>query len=154
MPADLVPLPTAPYDERPLELALDRDECRTALWRCRGNVTKAAELLKVAPNRLRSFINASAFLAAEQREAQEQLLDIAEDIMYQALTDEVDAARRDQMARFVATNLGGSRGYGNGKGGVNLSLNTKKGTLVVSWEDGTGVVGNDNGEEAKVIDHE
>lgn len=144
-----------PYVERPLDLPLDREECRTALWRCRGNVTKAAELLKTPPSRLRKFINESAYLVSEQKEAQEQLLDIAEDIMYEALTDEIDASRRDQMARFVATNLGGARGYGNGKNGINLTLGAKKGTITVSWEDGTNVVGNDNsGADAKVIDHE
>jgi hypothetical protein len=53
-PTDLMPLPTMPYDERPMSLPLDVEECRTALWRVRGNVTEAAKLIKVHPNRLRS----------------------------------------------------------------------------------------------------
>lgn len=150
-PDDLVPLPTMPYEVRPAEIPLDVEECRTALWITRGNVTRAAELLKVPSARLRTFVGKSEYLTREQREAQEQLLDIAEDDVYDALTDTNDPGRKDSMARFVLTNLGQSRGYGSSKPGVGLNLPGKGGTIVIQWQDGSQITGpsdpeNDNGD--------
>lgn len=149
LPTDLIPLPTMPYDTRPVALPLDVEECRTALWLCRGNVTKAAERLKVSPNRLRNFIRNSPRLVEEQREAQQQLVDIAEDVAYEALTDEADPGRRDQMARYIMTNLGRDRGYGNGNSGVTLNL--PKGRVNIQWADGSSLSAESRDE--KVIEH-
>lgn len=151
LPDDLVPLPTQPYDVRPAELPLVIEECRTALWRTRGNVTRAAELLKVPSGRLRAFVGKSEYLTREQKEAQEQLLDLAEDDVYDALTDANDPGRKDSMARFVLTQLGQSRGYG-GKTGVGLNLPGKSGTMVIQWQDGSNIVGNAPEPEQEMID--
>lgn len=144
LPQDLVPLPTAPYDVRPTSLPLDRDECRTALWMARGNITVAADILKTDSGRLRKFVKNSPFLSAELAEASEQIKDTAESVVYEALTDESDKARKDGMAKFVLTNIGRDRGYGQaGKsGGVNLKL--PQGNFTITWADGSGIVGNDN----------
>lgn len=137
LPGDLVPLPTAPYAERPISLPLDIEECRTAIWMCRGNITKAAELLKVTSNRLRVFVNKSVYLSAEAKEANERLVDIAEDVVYEALTDTEDKGRKDQMARFVLSSQGRPRGWGSGAGtSVNIK-NSKGGVIRVAWADGT-----------------
>lgn len=135
IPDDLVPLPTAPYPERPISLPLDVEECRTAIWRCRGNITQAAELLKVTSLRLRDFVNKSAYLSAEMREANDRLVDIAQDIVFEALTDEEDKSRKDTMARFVLTNQGRRSGWGSGAG-VTVK-NSAGGTIIVQWADGT-----------------
>lgn len=138
-----------PFDERPVALPLDVEECRTALWLERGNVTKAAQRLKTPPHRLRTFIKNHPRLADEQREAQQQLVDIAEDVAYEALTDEADPGRRDQMARFVMSNLGQDRGYG--KTGGNVNVNLGKGNFNISWADGSSFsVENDS----KTIEHQ
>lgn len=150
IPTDLVPLPTAPYDERPAYLPLDVQECRTAIWLTRGNVTKAAETLKVTSNRLRQFIKNSPFLSREVEEAREQLQDIAEDVVHEALTDETDPGRRDTMARFVLTNLGTSRGYGSGKNGVNINI-PKSGKVEISWADGSSVTPRDDSDVIDVL---
>lgn len=141
IPTDLVPLPTMPYDERPIELPLDVEECRTALWRANGNVSDAAKLLKTTSLRLRNFIKSSKRLTDEQREMQEVLLDKAEQVAAEAL-DDADTGRKDAMARFVMTNLGKDRGYGtpNGKGGVQVNLPTK-GRMVIAWDDGEQITG-------------
>lgn len=156
IPTDLVPLPTMPYDERPVALPLDIEECRTALWRVRGNVTQAANLLKVPASRLRKFISNSPRLVAEVNEAREQLKDIAEDNVFEALTDEQDPGRRDQMSRFVLSTIGRDRGFASG-GGVSVK-NSKGGTVVIQWADGSSVVGNASedrrGEDAKVVQGE
>lgn len=150
LPNDLIPLPTMPYDERPDSLPLQVEECRTALWRVRGNASKAAELLKVSSSRLRRFINNSPYLLSEQKEAQEILKDIAEDVVYEALTDEDDKGRKDAMARFVLQGIGKDRGYGSGQPKVEIN-NGKGGTVIVGWADGTMFQPEPQGQ---VIDHE
>lgn len=151
IPVDLVPLPTSPWDERPTELPLDIEECRTALWMHNGNVTEAAKALKIPPGRLRAKIKSSQYLQAEQTEAREQLADIAEVNVRDALTDANDPGRRDSMTRFVLASLGRTRGYGNGAGGTKIVNN---GPMTIRWEDDTLVVEqaeDRNGDGAKVI---
>lgn len=147
LPADLVPLPTAPYDERPSSLPLDVEECRTALWMARGNISEAARIIKVPASRLRLFVNKSEYLRREADEAREQLVDKAESNVYEALHDE-DPIRRDSMTKFVLQNLSNDRGWGNKNSGVNIKIpgDGKQGRLMVAWDDGS-TFGN-------VIDHE
>lgn len=142
-----------PYDERPISIPLDREECRTALWRCKGNISEAAVLLKVTSRRLRSMVSSSPYLQAEIAEAAEQLKDQALRVVSDALFDEEDKSRQDQMARFVLTQTGADRGFGKQPGNAKLSLNTPKGTLTVTWGDGSSIV-NDNSEDSKVIEGE
>jgi hypothetical protein len=136
IPNDLVTLPTAPYSERPLSLPLDVEECRTAIWLCRGNITEAAKILKITSLRLRNFVNKSPYLSAELQEALDQIVDVAEQVVYDALTDEGDNGRRDTMARFVLGSQGKRRGWGSGAPGVNIK-NGNGGTIVVQWADGS-----------------
>ena len=142
IPQDLVPLPTMPYSERPEQLPLEIEEARTAIWRTRGNVSEAAVLLKVTSLRLRSFVKRSPFLVRELEEAKEQLVDIAETVVEEALTDEDDKSRRDTMARFVLnSSIARSRGWGSGAN-PSMKINNTGGTIVVQWEDGTKFAGN------------
>lgn len=136
IPNDLVALPTMPYSERPPELPLDIEECRTAIWMAAGNVTEAAKLLKTTSIRLRAFIKKSPYLSAEMQEAADRLVDIAESNVLNALTDELDPSRRDTMSRFVLTNIGKHRGWGTGAPNINVK-NSAGGTIVVQWADGT-----------------
>ncbi len=152
IPDDLKPLSTMPWNERPDALPLEVEECRTAIWRSGGNITEAASLLRISPTRLRTFVRNSPYLSAEVKEVQERLLDISEEVVYEALTDTEDAARRDTMARFALTNLGGERGYGQ-KGGVNLKL-PNKGVVSISWDDGSTITGPAPGSGPHTIEHE
>jgi len=144
-----------PYGERPAELPLDVEECRTAIWMGRGNITEAAKLLKITSIRLRAFVKKSPYLTAEMQEAADRLVDIAESNVLDALTDELDPSRRDTMSRFVLTNIGKHRGWGTaGSGNLNIK-NAVGGTIVVQWADGTSF-GSPEPEEdnAKVIEHD
>lgn len=132
LPDNLKPLPTQPWDNRPLELPLDREEVRTAVWRASGNITRAAQLLKVSPSRLRTFVRKSEYLQQEVEEAKEQLVDTAEDVIRDALED---PERQDAAARFVLSTIGRSRGWGTGGGAV--QINNKGGNIVFQWADGT-----------------
>lgn len=137
IPDDLVALPTMPYSERPVELPLDIEECRTAIWMASGNISEAAKILKITSIRLRNFVKKSAYLSAEMQEAADRLVDIAESNVKEALTDPLDASRRDTMSRYVLSNIGKNRGWGTGgPGSVNIK-NSVGGTIVVQWEDGS-----------------
>lgn len=127
-----------PYTERPVELPLDVEECRTAIWKCEGNITKAAQMLKCSPLRLRTFVRKSQYLSREMDEAREQLVDTSEDIVREALEDEEDKGRRDMMAKFVlGSQFARQRGWG-GSGAANVKVNNSNGGMVViQWEDGT-----------------
>lgn len=140
-PTDLVPLPTMPYDERPVSLPLVIEEVRTALWRAKGNVSTAAALLKVSSARIRKFVRDSPYLTEEQRESAEIIMDKAEEVVVAAIESE-DATRADQMARWYLGQQGTARGYGNGKAGngPNLTL-PNKGRMVIMWDDGEQLTG-------------
>jgi len=137
IPSDLVALPTMPYSERPVELPLDVEECRTAIWMAAGNITEAAKLLKVTSIRLRNFVKKSPYLSAEMQEAADRLVDIAESNVLDALTDGLDPSRRDTMSRFVLGNIGKHRGWGSGSSGAVNVKNSAGGTIIVQWADGT-----------------
>lgn len=138
LPADLISLPTMPWDARPSDMPLNIEECRTALWLHRGNITQAANTLKVSSQRLRTFVQNSPRLSREVNEAREQLQDQAEDVIYEALSDSTDPSRRDSAAKFVLTNLGASRGFGQKGPAVNLNM-PKGGKMTISWDDGTSI---------------
>ena len=149
IPGDLVSLPTMPYSERPAELPLDTEECRTAIWMAAGNITEAAKLLKITSIRLRNFVKKSPYLSAEMQEAADRIVDIAEANVVEALKDELDPSRRDTMSRFVLSNIGKHRGWGTGSPNVNIK-NAVGGTIVVQWADGSKFGSN----EPKEIDGE
>lgn len=132
LPDNLVPIPTQPWDRRPAELPIEVEEARTAIWRCCGNITKAAELVKVAPSRLRNLVKNSPYLQREVDEAKEQLIDTAEDVIRDALGD---PERKDAASRFVLSTIGRSRGWGTGAGGA--TVNVQNNNIVIQWQDGT-----------------
>lgn len=151
VPNDLVALPTMPYSERPIELPLDVEECRTAIWMADGNISKAAVILKITSIRLRAFIKKSPYLTAEMQEAADRIVDIAEANVIEALKDDLDPSRRDTMSRFVLTNIGKHRGWGSGgAGNVNIK-NSTGGTIVVQWASGE-VFGEEKKDEGEIID--
>lgn len=140
-----------PYSERPAELPLDIEECRTAIWKSAGNVTEAAKMLKINSGRLRTFINRSRYLTSEMAEAREQIKDMAEAVVVDALTDSEDKARQDAMAKFVLLGPGKDRGYGSGSPKVTIN-NQQGGTVQIAWADGTAI--GPAAPEGQVIDHE
>lgn len=149
-PTDLVPLPTSPWDERPASIPLDVEECRTALWLESGNVSNAAKRLKVSPERLRKFTNASARLTEVIHEARQQMVDLAEANIMDALMEAEDYTRRDSMSKFVLTTLGKERGFTTS---TSLVVKNKlpTGPIEFSWLEGDIINQDDDG---PVIDGE
>lgn len=127
MPSDLTVLPTMPYDERPDSMPLDIEECRTALWLNKGNITDAAFQLKVRSSRLRAFVKASPYLQREVEEATERLKDKAMKVIAEGLDDDNE---KYTMARFVAKELGAV-----GQKAVQKEL-PENSRVVFQWDDG------------------
>lgn len=152
-PSDLKPIPTQPWDERPDSLPLAVEDVRTALWLESGSIPQAAARLKVTPHRLRRFIGNSPRLIAEQNEAREQLADIAEGIVKEALLDPVDTGRRDGMAKYVLSSIGRVRGYGTGPG-KQININSEGGNILITWADGSPIGPSDDSNiiEGEVVD--
>ena len=144
LPSDLTVLPTMPYSQRPDDLPLDVEECRTALWLKNGNVTEAAELLKVSSARLRRFVNNNPYLSAEQLEAREKLKDRAEEVVAMGLRDPEEMYT---MARYVMSGIGKDRGFG-ANAGKGLTINNNGGVVEIRWGDGTPL----EGHSASMID--
>jgi hypothetical protein len=155
LPDDLVMLPTAPYAERPVALPLDIEECRTAIWLARGNITEAAKILKITSLRLRKFVEKSPYLSSELQEAMEQVVDVAESVVYDALTDDENPGRKDTMARFVLGSQGKRRGWGSAvSSGISVKNNVG-GTVIVQWADGSTFGGPPTSEEgSQIIEHD
>lgn len=128
LPDNLNTLPTMPYNERPDDLPLDIEECRTALWLCKGNITDAASMLKVRSSRLRAFVKASPYLQRETEEATERLKDKAMKVIAEGLDDENE---KYTMARFVAKELGA---VGQKAVAKEMPANTR---IVFEWGDGS-----------------
>lgn len=66
---EFLPLPFYPWDERPQHLALDHDECATALHLAGGSLTAAAALLKTPLHRLSRMHRASPRLQKVREES-------------------------------------------------------------------------------------
>lgn len=116
-----------PYDERPAELPLDTEECRTALYIHNGNISEAAERLKVSSARLRAFVKASAYLTRESDEFRQRIADRAEAVILEGLYDDRE---KYTMARYVAASLGKQRGYNQNSP---TSGKATIGPMTISW---------------------
>lgn len=159
VPHDLVPLPTQPWDERPDEYPIGIEEARTALWRCNGNVSRAAALLKVTSMRLRNVVRKSPRLTREVDEARQRRIDKAEEIVDEALDDDQDKNRRDSMARFVLKSENASeRGYTTGGKGPLGGIPIGEGQITITWKNGANVSSPaaelEDSEHGKTIDAE
>ena len=99
LPDDLVALPKPTWGSFPNNQPLSADEARTLLWRCAGDVSKAARYYKMPPQRLRAFLTHSSRIAAEFHEARERILDRAgRGSSFEALFSD-DPKRRDILQR-------------------------------------------------------
>jgi hypothetical protein len=68
-PREFEPLPFYPFDDRPASLPLTPDEAATAIFLAKGDLKRAAKLLKVPPSQLNRFVRRSYRLQRIQAEA-------------------------------------------------------------------------------------
>ena len=106
-----------------------------ALEKTGGNVSAAAKLLGVHPCRFRAQVSKSvklnAVTIALRKERREQMQDIAEDNVMDALIAD-DDKRKDSMSKFV---LSGRRGFNDSESvdKVNIDISESQGPVTVIW---------------------
>lgn len=84
---EFIPLPYYPWDERPSTLALDHDECATAIHLAHGSLQQAANLLKVPLHRLSRSVRSSPRLQKVQSEGLSLSVERAASKLIDALDD-------------------------------------------------------------------
>ena len=102
-----------------------------------GNVGLTARQLGITPGALARRIELIPSLKADRDAARRMIVDQAEAVIVEQLTDTRQVDRRDEAARFVLTTLGKSLGWGNagGPSGGGISLADGSGRqLTVRWQ--------------------
>jgi hypothetical protein len=119
-----------PFDE-----PLDRARVRGLILEFDGNVTRAAERLKVEPERLRAYVNGVPSLKRAIDEALERAVDASIDVLYESLRDEGSLRNRFYAAKeFLRTTAGRRRGFGLVEPGFgSVEIRPAAGPVVLKW---------------------
>jgi hypothetical protein len=129
LPEDLAPIPYGADIE-------DEEAIRTALYLNFGNVGLAARSLGALPGALARIVEASTALKADRDAARRMIVDQAEQVIVEQLTDTQQTDRRDEAAKFVLTSLGKALGWGTqATSAAGFSMTDGGGrTLQVKWQ--------------------
>jgi hypothetical protein len=100
---EFLPLPHYPWDERPPTVALDVDECATALHLAQGDLPAAAALLKVPLHKLNRQVLAHPRLARILSEANALVIARAASEYIRALDASSDRRREWAAKNLLAT---------------------------------------------------
>ena len=100
---EFTPLPYYPWDERPLTLPLDSDECATAIHLAQGDLPRAAELLKVPLYKLNRALAHHPRLARIFREANDLAIARAAAEYLRALDSPSDRRREWGATKILAS---------------------------------------------------
>jgi hypothetical protein len=116
---------------------LDQDKVRLALVKLDGNVTEAAKLLKVPPERLRAYVEGMPALRRAVTETMEQGVDMAMAVLFEALRDKMSFQNRYYAAKeFLRSEAGRRRGFGGREpASASLQVQTTGGptTITLRW---------------------
>jgi hypothetical protein len=129
LPPDLAPIPYGADGE-------DDEAVRTALWLNYGNLKLAAQALGASPGALARKVEATPSLKLDRDAARRMIVDEAENVIVEQLTDPSSTDRRDEAAKFVLTSLGKSLGWGTqATAAAGFSLTDGGGRqLTVKWQ--------------------
>src|SRR5215213_5615437 len=114
-PGSPIPLEYLPEDLAPIPFGADIEDTeaiRTALYLNYGNVGLAARSLGCLPGALARIVEKSADLKSDRDAARRMIVDQAEGVIVEQLTDASSIDRRDDAAKFVLTSLGRALGWG------------------------------------------
>jgi hypothetical protein len=124
--------PTPPEDAA----RLDAERLRSLLIELNGNITKAAERLRVDSAFLRGFVDRIPRLRLALAEIMERGVDQAVDILYEGLADQASFQNRFYSAKeMLKSDAGRRRGYGRE---ISHNLEIKpvtRGSLEIKWID-------------------
>jgi hypothetical protein len=138
-PGEAIPLEYLPADLAPIPYGADIEDIeaiRTALYLNYGNVGLAARSLGALPGALARVVEQSAELRSDRDAARRMIVDQAEAVIVEQLTDKAQIDRRDEAAKFVLTSLGKALGWGTqATTAAGFSLSDGGGrTLQVKWQ--------------------
>lgn len=137
-PGETVPLDYLPPDLAPMPYGAGPDDLeavRTALWLNFGNVGLAAKALSAPAGELARVVERSPELKSDRDAARRMLVDRAEAVVVEQLSDERNTDRRDEASKFVLTTLGKALGWGSQATAPNgFSMSDGVRTLQVKWQ--------------------
>ena len=138
-PGAPIPLEYLPEDLAPIPYGADIDDIeaiRTALYLNFGNVGLAARALGCLPGQLARKVELSSDLKSDRDAARRMIVDQAEAVVVEQLTDTEQTDRRDEAAKFVLTSLGKALGWGTqATTAAGFSMTDGGGrTLQVKWQ--------------------
>lgn len=138
-------LPAYPWSQRPDDMPLTADEVCDALFQAEGDITAAAQRLKVGSLILRKFIERSSRARAAIREMDLRLADKARSKLAQALDDD-DNRRVDWAIRYVLNSKNARPlGWASSDPSETANQSALAGPLVTlnlppaQWADGTAI---------------
>jgi hypothetical protein len=127
LPADLAPIPYGADIE-------DAEAIRTALYLNYGNCKLAAQSLGCRAGALSRIVESSPELKAERDAARRMIVDQAEAVVVEQLTDDRNPDRRDEASKFVLTTLGKALGWGSqATSPAGFSMSDGQRTLSIRW---------------------
>lgn len=130
----VTPLPEYNWAQRPAEIPLTRNEVISALCQSKGNVSDAADLLKVFRARLAAYLKKDEPSKAILDELYERLVDKAESTVINVMEDAPDLKTRLDAAKIILMGSKAGKNRGWGEKGVMVDLNLGPGGRVaVRW---------------------
>lgn len=122
----------------PFERGFDQEEIRELLLAHDGNVTAAAQELGVKPERLRAYVRALPTLTRAIDETQDQGVDKAIAVLWEALRDTESFQNRYYAAKeFLRSEAGRRRGFGPRETATSLEVKTtdRQTSITIKWLD-------------------
>jgi hypothetical protein len=125
-----------PETAKPVLMQDDAERLRTLLIELNGNITKAAERLRVDSAFLRGFVDRIPRLRGALAEIMERGVDQAVDILYEGLADQASFQNRFYAAKeMLKSDAARRRGYGQ-PASQNLEIKpVARGSLEIKWID-------------------
>jgi hypothetical protein len=137
-PGETIPIDYLPPDLAPLPYGADAEDVeavRTALYLNYGNVGLAAKALHTPAGQLARLVEQSPELRTDRDAARRMIVDRAEAVVVEQLSDEKNTDRRDEASKFVLTTLGKALGWGSQATAPNgFSMSDGVRTLQVKWQ--------------------
>ena len=93
------------------EVPATLEEIQEALTRCRGNKSAVARELGIRRTNLVDRINSHPELILHAGELVDEVIDRAEQNVFEGVFDGADVVRQDQASRYILSTLGKNRGY-------------------------------------------
>ena len=134
---EFIPLPFYPWTQRPDTLPLDPDECATAIHIAKGDIPKAADLLKVPEFRLNRLIRRTPRLQHVLSEANELTTHRAASEYIRALDDPSDRRREWAASKIMASRAAADHPFAPAPAGSttsnNVTINQDNKEITIHW---------------------